>query len=166
MKHFIFTNSISKHLTKQYIARKKIFRSFLQISFDFSFQFGLKETPLCSGYIKTRSSQMRPDKTMPYGARQKNRWLCLASWTRSLPETWRKLTTLCQITPDFVFFCKQSKILVLSGTIWSCKLLVRARKIEPEFGGLVHLAWLHLAVWIDYGPWCNQSISLLRQDFF
>ena len=83
--------------------------------------------------IKTRSSQMRPDKTMPDEARRiqtKFCWFYLASWTRSLPNTWRKLTRLCQTTPDSVFFCKHRNILVLSGTSFR-QTSSPGRQIEP-----------------------------------
>ena len=54
-----------------------------------------------------------PDKIVPDGARRKSCWFYLASWTRSLQETWRKLARLCQTTPDSVFF-------VNKGKFWCC----------------------------------------------
>ena len=98
---------------------------------------------------------------MPDGARQKNCWFYLVSWTKNLKENWRKLARLSQTTPDSVSFCNQSKILTLSGTIWptSFKFPSNFWSRKPDgtsnFFIWLRLAWFCLAVW----AWCSQSIK-------
>ena len=57
----------------------------------------------------------KQDKIVPDGARLKNCWFYLASWTRNLQETSRKLSRWCQTAPEFPFVYKKK---TESGVVW------------------------------------------------
>ena len=98
---------------------------------------------------------------MPDGARWKSCWFCLASWTKSLQETSRKLARLYQTASEFYFVYKKRQNLVLSGSIWpaSFKFPANFWSRKPDrtsnFFIWLRLAWFCLAVW----AWCSQSIK-------
>ena len=102
---------------------------------------------------QTKSCQTEPDKKL----------LVLSGFLDQKLEG--KLKEAGQIEPDntrFCLFCKQSKILTLSGTIWptSFKFPANFWSRKPDrtsnFFIWLRLAWFCLAVW----AWCSQSIKL------
>ena len=97
-----------------------------------------------NGVVTPRAD--KPDKIVPDGARPKNGWFYLASWTRNLQDTWRKLSRLCQTAPEFPFVYKKRQNLVLSGTIWPTSLQTSGAgsQIEPAIF-LSGSVWLRLA---------------------
>ena len=98
---------------------------------------------------------------MPDGARWKNCWFRLASWTRSLKETWRKLARLYQTVSEFYFDYKKRQNLVLSGSIWPASFNFPSnfwsRKPDRTSNFLSGSVW-HDFVWLS-GPWCSQGIK-------
>ena len=70
-----------------------------------------------NGVVTPRAD--KPDKIVPDGARPKNGWFYLASWTRSLQETSRKWSRLCQTILKLPFVYKTDRIwCCLYSTIW------------------------------------------------
>ena len=103
----------------------------------------------------------KPDKIVPDGARPKNGWFYLASWTRSFQETWRKWPRLCQTTTKLPFVYKKDRIwccLAQSGQLVSSFLQTSGAgsQIEPAIfrSGSVwdDFVWL---VWF----WCNGLVT-------
>ena len=88
----------------------------------------------------------KPDKILPDRARPINGWFYLASCTRCLQETSRKLSRWCQTAPEFPFVYKKRQNLVLSGTIWPTSLQTSGAgsQIEPAIF-LSGSVWLRLA---------------------
>ena len=134
------------------------------LAHSFSIVLGRNTVRLWTGYTKPR----QPDKIMPDGARWKSCWFCLASWTRSLQETWRKLARLCQTASEFYFVYNKSQNLVVSGSIWPASFNFPSnfwsRKPDrtSNFFIWLRLAWFCLAVW----AWCSQSIIALRWQLY
>ena len=98
---------------------------------------------------------------MPDGARWKSCWFCLASWTKSLQETWRKLARLHQTASEFYFVYYKRQNLVLSGSIWPASFNFPSnfwsRKPDRTNNFLSGSVW-HDFCWLS-GPWYSQGIS-------
>ena len=103
---------------------------------------------------------------MPDGASWKSCRFCLASWTKSLQETWRKLARLYQAASEFYFVYKKGLNLVLSGSIWPASFNFPSnfwsRKPDRTSNFLSGSVW-HDFVWLS-GLWCSQGISLPPLD--
>ena len=101
----------------------------------------------------------KPGKIIPDGVRLKNCWFYLASWTRNLQESSRKLTRLCQTAPVFPFVYIKKHNLAQSGQLPSSFLQTSGAgsQIEPA------IFW-SCSVWYDFvwhvWPWCNHTIGI------
>ena len=106
----------------------------------------------------------KPDKIVPDGARPKNGWFYLASWTRRLQETSRKLTSLCQTAPEFPFVFEKDRI-------WCC--LAQSGHLPSSFqqtsgaGSQIEPAiFWSCSVWHDFvWSWCNHTINGILKSF-
>ena len=105
----------------------------------------------------------KPDKIVPDRARPKNCWFYLASWTRSLQETSRKLTRLCQTAPEFPFVYKKDRIwccLAQSGQLPSSFLQTSGPGSQIEPAIFWSCSVRDDCVWLVW-PWCNHTIIFL-----